>query len=233
MAYYFEVGVEILPPSKNLVWPLRRWTEDLSGLCEKCHVQILGIHSPWVWSLGDFIKNFHKFQPKDNLIGLASVLVFGLGKTGRTASIAQTLRVYYVVHPEAINLDATWVRYSKNILVENNWPESQYGKGIPAASAVSKTLGVGTVLDTSHCARLKEDILLAYQIMKPTVIHFSDSPLGEHGHLPWGEGEMPLRELLEMAAADPGFNQSGVIIVELRSPRGLEMTIQKVKNIIG
>jgi sugar phosphate isomerase/epimerase len=161
-----------------------------------------------------------------------------LGKIDRGIEMCQALGAgTYIVHPPYLweREFAAWIReqssaYSRDsgvtVAVETMYPKWVAGRRLrayrwlePAALAHAAP---HVVLDTSHLAVTRADILDAYEVLAPKLahVHLSDNAGdGRDGHLEVGRGILPLDRFLgELRRTDYG----GAVSLELSISRFIE-----------
>lgn len=228
-----ELGVHLdleLTPHRFVTPEGLRFLEAQSG------IQIVGIHGPLQPEapvyIREALRNITKKPAdyKEALLQLVWLVGFGplheprwLKRYGSHLELARTLGTYLVMHEEPLRalgdeLVRAWSRQVK-ILRENGWGPKD-GRPDPLSwdpqeiRRYADEHGCGTVLDTATAARNGQNIVTAWEILQPEVIHFSDrliNPRGlEQENLPPGRGAHAeeLQELLGEIR-----RQNGVVLV--------------------
>lgn len=193
--------------------PLRR-------AIERVGVPVLSVHPPFV-SLPGWPRWPSRRLPR--VVGLARALGAGL-------AITHTLHFYDPDSPrnahfsQAIRLGHAAGAGQVELTIENSQYTHRLARGRLAyldrtqrLVNYAQTRGCGLTFDTCHAGASHEDILLAGERMRPLLrnVHLNDMAWRggrPRTHLAPGDGELPLRELLQRLAAS-GYD--GLVTVEL------------------
>lgn len=209
IAQKLEVGIEFLP----MRWHNLSYIHKIQKRFPK--VEILGVHAPFSKNFFGYLEDFkqRKFLQKIRPIIWATILG---GFNDKYFKIVKNLNCYLNFHPR------NFVSGYKSSLIENPYLD----EGVVPLEEIKKMAdedNIGTTLDTSHTASVKGNLLEAFEILQPRVIHLSDSKLGKHGHLSLGKGELPLVELLnKIKQKDNDY----IIIIELKPMKNYKEAIE-------
>ena len=154
----------------------------------------------------------------NRLLQLMWLLLIGPTPRNAAIGIAQKFSCYINFHPNSFEPVS-----GCTVLIENPAKE----EGIYSAKktkALADKHGVGTTFDPSHAASCGENIIESFYLMKPEIIHLSDSSSNENTHLLPGRGELPLPELIQ-AIKDRG--KDTIIIIEIRPSLRIKEAIQE------
>ena len=203
LAREHNLGVEILP----LRWHTLKYVKKLKNKYPE--VKVLTVHSSFYRDFKTFKRNL-KHTKKEGMsrtflndwLWLACI---GTVMSNPGRSIADEYNCPLVVHPQVY-----YPGIYKNSAIEN---PARHEPCRLSLSEIRKYFSdQKRVLDVSHIAHNRLDLLKAYEIMNPDIIHFSDSRIGCHDHFPPGYGEMPLGDLLKIAQAS---KKKITLIIEL------------------
>jgi sugar phosphate isomerase/epimerase len=211
---YDGVELAIGPEALYLgVTPLRRAIERIG-------VPVLSVHPPFAR-----LPGWPRFagQRLPRVAGLARAL-------GAEVAITHTVDFYTPAShrntrfTEALRLGREAGASQVAVTIENNQTYHQRLRGriayldhISNLVPYAQARGCGLTLDTCHSAAGHEDVLLTYEAMRPLLrnVHLNDMRWVHgrpHTHMVPGDGELPMRDLLQRLAAS-GYD--GLVTVEL------------------
>lgn len=213
IAEKFGIGVEIIP----LLFHTPAYIKILHASFPS--VPLLGIHASFYKSYRCYFKEeFLRAGFLQKIYGLTLLLLIGTVGNNSGRKIAEIFSCYLNFHPQ------NFLPGFANSVIENPASHEPCDLSLSEIKQMADSRSCRATLDTSHCADCGNDILEAFRILNPYVIHFSDSRRGKHDHSVPGEGDLPLADLLK---AIIGRGEDAIIIIEL-SPFGeVETKIKK------
>lgn len=190
--------------------PLRR-------AIERVGLPVLSVHPPFVmlpgwprWSTQRMPRMMALARELGAELGVTHTMHFYHPDSARNAHFSQAIRMGIEAGGGQVALTIENSQYNRR-------KRMAYLDHLRRMVNYAQTRGCGVTFDTCHAGACHEDILLDYELARPLLrnIHLNDLTWrGDqpHTHVPPGDGELPLRELMERLARD-GYD--GLVTLEV------------------
>ncbi len=212
------IGVEIIP----LLFHTPAYVKKLRANFPS--VRLLGVHASFYGSYYRYFKEeFLKVRPLQKIYGLIFLLAMGTVNNNPGRKIAEMFNCFLNFHPQSF-VPGYWNSAIENPAIHE---PSKLKFNLKEIKNFADKNNCATTLDTSHCADCEIDIIEAFNLLNPSIIHLSDSLPRRHLHMVPGEGELPLSDLLKEIRKR---GEDTIIIIEL-SPFGEAAEIKIKKSL--
>jgi sugar phosphate isomerase/epimerase len=184
---------------------------------ERVGLPVLSVHPPFLalpgwprWTTQRIPRTMTLARELGAELGVTHTMQFYSPDSARNAHFSQAIRMGLEAGGGAVALTIENYQYNRH-------RRMTYLDHLGRLVNYARTRGCGITFDTCHAGACREDLLLDYDLVRPLLrnVHLNDLIWRDgqpHTHRVPGDGELPLRPLMERLARD---DYAGLVTVEL------------------